>query len=45
MKINDVILQTVTKIVTFIILTFAIYLFFAGHHNPGGGFIGGLVIS
>ncbi len=44
-KINDVILQTVTKIVTFIILTFAIYLFFAGHHNPGGGFIGGLVIS
>lgn len=43
--INDVILQTVTKIVVFIILTFAIYLFFAGHHNPGGGFIGGLVTS
>ncbi len=45
MKSNDVILQTVTKIVTFIILTFAIYLFLAGHHEPGGGFIGGLVIT
>ncbi|SHJ97605.1 Na(+)/H(+) antiporter subunit B [Desulforamulus aeronauticus] len=45
MKPNDVILQTVTKIVTFIILTFAIYLFLAGHHEPGGGFIGGLVIA
>lgn len=43
MKINDVILQTVTKIVAFIILAFSIYMFFAGHHNPGGGFIGGLM--
>ena len=25
-----------------IILTFSIDLFFAGHHDPGGGFIGGL---
>ncbi|AQS58989.1 Na(+)/H(+) antiporter subunit B [Desulforamulus ferrireducens] len=45
MKPNDVILQTVTKVVTFIILTFAVYLFLAGHHEPGGGFIGGLVIT
>lgn len=45
MKINDVILQTVTKIVVFIILTFGVYIFFAGHHNPGGGFVGGLAIS
>lgn len=42
---NDIILQTVTKVVTFIILTFAIYLFSTGHHNPGGGFIGGLVVA
>ncbi|WP_373902895.1 MnhB domain-containing protein [Geomicrobium sp. JCM 19038] len=42
MKVNDVILQTVTKIVVFIIFTFAFYLFFAGHHDTGGGFIGGL---
>lgn len=45
MKINDVILQTVTKVVVFIILTLAVYLFLAGHHNPGGGFIGGLVLA
>ncbi|MCG7336747.1 Na(+)/H(+) antiporter subunit B [Sporosarcina sp. ACRSM] len=45
MKINDVILRTVTKIVVFIILTFGVELFLAGHHNPGGGFIGGLVLS
>lgn len=45
MKINDVILQTVTKIVVFIILTFGVELFLSGHYNPGGGFIGGLVLS
>lgn len=45
MKINDVILQTITKVVVFIILTFGVELFLAGHNNPGGGFIGGLVLS
>lgn len=39
------ILQTVTKAVAFIILTFSIYIFFAGHHDPGGGFIGGLMTA
>lgn len=42
---NDVILQTVTKVVVFIILTFGVELFLAGHNDPGGGFIGGLVLS
>lgn len=45
MKINDVILRTVARFIVFIILTLAIYLFFAGHYSPGGGFIGGLVIA
>lgn len=45
MRINDVILKTVVKIVIFIILTFGIYLFFSGHNAPGGGFIGGLVLG
>ncbi|AZK46429.1 Na(+)/H(+) antiporter subunit B [Paenibacillus lentus] len=45
MKINDVILQTVTKIAVFIILTMAVYLFITGHNSPGGGFIGGLVLA
>lgn len=45
MKINDVILQSITKIVVFIILTLALYLFFSGHNAPGGGFVGGLVLA
>lgn len=45
MKTNDVILQTVTKVVTFIILAFSIFIFFSGHNEPGGGFIGGLMTS
>ncbi len=45
MKTNDVILQTTAKVVVFIILTFSAYLFFAGHNNPGGGFIAGLMTS
>lgn len=42
MKPNNVILQTVTRVAVFIIFTFSIYLFMSGHHQPGGGFIGGL---
>ncbi len=45
MKINNIILRTVTKLVVFIILTLAVYLFFAGHNSPGGGFIAGLVLA
>ena len=42
---NDIILHAVTKVAVVIILTFAVDLFYAGHHNPGGGFIGGLSIA
>ena len=45
MKINDVILQSIAKIVVFIILTLAFYLFFAGHNSPGGGFVAGLILA
>lgn len=45
MKINDVILRTVVRAVVFIILTLGVNLFFAGHNEPGGGFIGGLVLG
>ena len=45
MKINDVILRSVSKGAVFIILAFSIYLFFAGHSSPGGGFIGGVVTA
>nr|WP_221401488.1 Na+/H+ antiporter subunit A [Paenibacillus phyllosphaerae] len=42
---NDVILRTVSKVAIFIILVFAVYLFFTGHHHPGGGFIGALMTA
>lgn len=44
-KTNNIILQTTTRIIAFILLGFAVYLFFAGHNSPGGGFVGGLVTS
>ncbi|MGI6405751.1 MAG: MnhB domain-containing protein [Syntrophaceticus sp.] len=44
-KSNDVILRTVAKVASIIIFTFAVNLFFSGHHNPGGGFIGGLAFA
>jgi len=42
---NNLILKTTTSLIVFILLGFAIYLFFAGHNSPGGGFVGGLVTS
>ena len=45
MKFTDVYLQTATKILVYIIMTFSIYILFAGHNNPGGGFIGGLITA
>lgn len=45
MKTNDVILQTMTKILVFIIFAYSINLFLAGHYTPGGGFIGGLMAA
>lgn len=39
------ILQTVTKIAVFIILIYGVHLFLAGHYEPGGGFVGGLVLA
>lgn len=45
MRFTDVILHTATKVILFIVLTFSIYVLFSGHHNPGGGFVGGLVTA
>lgn len=42
---NDVILRTVSKVVIFIVVAFSWYLFSAGHNEPGGGFIGGLMTA
>ncbi|MBM7552638.1 Na(+)/H(+) antiporter subunit B [Thalassobacillus pellis] len=44
-RTNDLILRTTTSIIAFILLGFSLYLFFAGHNKPGGGFIGGLMTA
>lgn len=44
-KSNNLILKTTTSLISFLMLGFGIYLFFAGHNSPGGGFIGGLLTS
>ncbi len=42
---NDVILQTVARILVPPIVIFGIYVILAGHLGPGGGFSGGAVIG
>ncbi|WP_042144652.1 Na(+)/H(+) antiporter subunit B [Paucisalibacillus sp. EB02] len=44
-KPNNLILQTATSLIAFLLLGFSLYLFFAGHNSPGGGFVGGLVTA
>ncbi|MGT0185637.1 MnhB domain-containing protein [Staphylococcus aureus] len=38
-------MMSCNETVYIILLTFGFYVFFAGHNNPGGGFIGGLIFS
>ena len=45
MKLNNVIMRTMTQMVFFIIFLFSIHIFLAGHFAPGGGFVGGLLMS
>lgn len=44
-KSNDVIFKTTSRVTVFLILIFSLFLFLAGHNNPGGGFIGGLMTA
>src|SRR6185437_9812099 len=39
------ILEVVTRLIFHTIVLFSIYLLFAGHNAPGGGFAGGLVVG
>ena len=40
---RSIIFEVVTRLVFHTIVVFSIYLLFAGHNNPGGGFAAGLV--
>ena len=39
----SVVLDTTVRLVFHTVLVFSLYLLFAGHNQPGGGFVGGLV--
>ena len=40
---RSVIFETAVRLVFHTVLVFSLYLLFAGHNQPGGGFVGGLV--
>ncbi|WP_130861275.1 hydrogen gas-evolving membrane-bound hydrogenase subunit E [Bacilliculturomica massiliensis] len=42
---NDIVILTLAKPISFVILFVSVYLFSAGHNNPGGGFIAGLMTA
>jgi multisubunit Na+/H+ antiporter MnhB subunit len=39
------ILQTAVRLLMPLLLLFAVFLTLRGHHQPGGGFVGGLVVA
>jgi multicomponent Na+:H+ antiporter subunit B len=39
------ILQTAARVLMPLLLMFAVFLLFRGHNQPGGGFVGGLVVA
>lgn len=39
------ILQTATRVLMPLLLLFAVFLLLRGHNEPGGGFVGGLVVA
>jgi len=41
--INNLILETIVQRVVYVVILISIFLFFAGHNFPGGGFVGGLM--
>lgn len=42
---RSVLLQTTTRLAYPGIITFSLFMFFRGHNQPGGGFVGGLIAS
>jgi multicomponent Na+:H+ antiporter subunit B len=43
--VNSIILATVSRLLTGLLLVFSVFLLLRGHNLPGGGFAGGLVAA
>jgi multicomponent Na+:H+ antiporter subunit B len=43
--VSSVILRTATRYLVPLLLLFSWFLLWRGHHEPGGGFVGGLVVA
>ena len=44
-RLNNLIMTYVATRMVYLVLIFSLYLFFAGHNAPGGGFIAGLMTA
>jgi multisubunit Na+/H+ antiporter MnhB subunit len=42
---NSLILRTAVRLLIVLLLVFSVFIFFRGHDEPGGGFIGGLIAA
>lgn len=42
---NSLILQTATRMLMPLMLLFSVVVLMRGHSNPGGGFVGGLIVA
>lgn len=42
---TSIILKTATRVLMPLLLLFAVFLLLRGHNQPGGGFVGGLVVA
>lgn len=42
---NSIILSTATRLIVPVILVLSLFVFYRGHNEPGGGFIGGLLAA
>ncbi|MEQ9495220.1 MAG: Na+/H+ antiporter subunit B [Deltaproteobacteria bacterium] len=41
----SILLRTMARLLMPLILLFSVFVFLRGHHDPGGGFVGGLVAA
>ncbi|HIV81819.1 MAG TPA: Na(+)/H(+) antiporter subunit B [Candidatus Salinicoccus merdavium] len=44
-KPNDMMFRVFIRLIVIVVVTFSLYIFFSGHNEPGGGFIGGLMTA